>query len=171
MKKFFSPVLIFLLLILPLHLEIKAGELEQDKGIPVIERDELEELISKRKGKPLLLNIWATWCVPCREEFPDLVKLKKLYGEEIDIAAISVDYPDEIEGKIKPFLEEVGYNFPVYVNGFKPEAALIDFLEKEWNGALPATFIYKENGERVAFMQGKKSLLEFEAELKKLGDK
>ena len=39
----------------------------------------------KTNGKPLLVNFWATWCDPCREEFPDLVKIDADYGEKIDL--------------------------------------------------------------------------------------
>ena len=48
-----------------------AGELDA-KG--------LAERIAKEKGRVVLVNFWATWCVPCREEFPDLSKLQRHYG-------------------------------------------------------------------------------------------
>ena len=45
----------------------------------------------KTNGKPLLVNFWATWCDPCREEFPDLVKIDTDYKEKIDFITVSFD--------------------------------------------------------------------------------
>ena len=74
--------------------------------VEVISVEDLKEVIKNRNGKPLLINVWATWCAPCREEFPDLVKIAEVYREKIDVIAISVDFPEEIDSKIIPFLKK-----------------------------------------------------------------
>ena len=61
-----------------------------------ISEENLEQLINNRNDKFLLINVWATWCIPCREEFPNLIKLAKFFDEKLDVIAISVDYEDEI---------------------------------------------------------------------------
>ncbi len=127
----------------------------------------LEKLIKERNGKVLLLNLWATWCIPCREEFPDLVKIKNSFPD-VDIVGISNDYKDEIETKIKPFLKKQNVNFTNYVNGFDNGTDLIDFLNKNWNGALPATFIFDSHGNLKVFAPGKKDFNYFQRELFKL---
>jgi thiol-disulfide isomerase/thioredoxin len=67
------------------------------------------------KGKPIVLNFWATWCGPCRAEIPSLVELQKQYGDEgqdVVILGISVDDPVE---KLKPYASQMKMNYPVLV--------------------------------------------------------
>ena len=136
--------------------------------IDKINLDQLKQITSKRDGKPILINLWATWCAPCREEFPDLVKLAEEYKNKIDVVGISVDYPDEIDSKIIPFTKKLNVNFPIYVNDIQDQERLIDFFDKDWSGAIPATFIYDTNGKNVAKIYGKKDFKYFEEHIKKL---
>jgi len=122
-----------------------------------INSDELRSIISNRGDKFLLVNVWATWCIPCREEFPDLVKLFNKYKSDLDIIAISVDYPEEVEGKVIPFLNEIEVPFPVFVSRFNKDSELIELLSNKWNGALPGTFIYNKEGIQIKFLEGKQS--------------
>lgn len=124
--------------------------------------EQLRNLIEKRDGRILFINVWASWCIPCREEFPDLVRLSEKYKDKnIDMVAISADYPDEIESKIIPFLESQQVNFPVYVQNFDKQEDFINFLNVDWSGALPATFVYNAAGEQKQFLLGKQSYNKF----------
>jgi thiol-disulfide isomerase/thioredoxin len=136
-------------------------------SVTKINLDQLKKVIKERKGRPLLINVWATWCEPCREEFPDLVKLAEKYKGKIDIAGISVDYPDEIDSKILPFAKKQKVTFPIFVNDLKDQEKLIDFFDKDWNGAIPATFIYDTSAKNVAKIYGKKDFKYFEEQIKK----
>ena len=144
------------------------GQSFDSTDITSIDQNELNSLIKNREGKLLLINIWATWCVPCREEFPDLVKLSKLYQNELDLVAISVDFIEDIETKIKPFLKQNKVEFPVYLNGFKNDEQLINYFSKAWNGAIPATFIYNQQGRKAKFLEGKHSFKSFSSLIEKL---
>ncbi len=127
------------------------------------------ELIRQRNGKILFLNVWATWCAPCKEEFPDLVKLANYYQDgEIEIVGLSVDYPDEVQSKILPFLREHHANFKVYVKHFSSDEAFINSLGQEWNGGIPATFIFDTSGRRQAYIFGKKDFNYFKQEIEKI---
>lgn len=131
---------------------------------------DLESILASYKGQVLLVNIWATWCKPCREEFPDLVRLQDFYkGKAVQIIAVSADYPDEIDSKILPFLEKFKINFPVYVQDFPRQEDFINYLNREWNGALPATFIYDKEGRQQVFFIGKKDFESFKKEIEKTG--
>lgn len=131
-----------------------------------IDKENLTRLIHERQGKILFLNLWATWCMPCREEFPDIVKLVNEFRDKnIEFIGISIDYPDEINSKIIPFLKKNKSNFKNYVNGIKGDEALINLLNEKWNGALPATFIYNTGGKQITFLEGKHSLEEFKKAL------
>ena len=126
----------------------------------------IEHLVHLRNGKILFLNVWATWCQPCVEEFPDLVKLYNDYRNAgVDIAAISVDYPDEVDSKILPFLVSQHVQFEVYVANVKKDEDLINELNPSWSGAVPATFIFDANGKQRVFMFGQKTLKAFKSEI------
>jgi thiol-disulfide isomerase/thioredoxin len=143
--------------------EVEAGA-NTSFEVKLLEEEQLTELIESRNGRILFINVWATWCIPCREEFPDLVKLASDYHDaKIDFVSISADYPDEIESKIVPFLENQQVNFPVYVQNFERQEDFINYLNKEWSGALPASFIYNSSGLQKTFLLGKQSYQDFAA--------
>ena len=137
-----------------------------DRVVASIDEPAFEQLITERNGKVLLLNVWATWCLPCKEEFPDLVRLAQdTSGRDVEIVGLSVDFPDEVESRIKPFLQEQHANFKIYVADFKDQDSFINGLNPEWSGALPATFIFDSNGKRKAFMLGKHTYQQFKEAL------
>lgn len=144
------------------------GEIQYE--VKPLDESGLKQLIARRNGKFLLLNVWSTWCVPCREEFPDLVKLAVEYQDNVEFVGLSVDYPDEIESKIMPFMKKnpAPINFEIYVQNFKDEGNLIQFLNKDWSGAIPATFIFDRDGAQKAFLSGVRSYNNFKQELERL---
>ena len=160
---------IYTLLWIGLFIFLSLGSLGAEPiEVKKIGEADLKSIMASYKGKVLLVNIWATWCKPCREEFPDLVRLQDFYkGKAVHIIAISADYPDEVDSKILPFLEKFKINFPVYVQDFPRQEDFINYLNREWNGALPATFIYDKEGRQQAFFIGKKDFESFKKEIEK----
>lgn len=138
--------------------------------VDAADRASLDALIENRDGKLLLINIWATWCIPCREEFPDLVKISDTFSEELEVVALSVDFKDEVEKKVLPFLIEQEVNFKVLINEFKKDENLINYFNKDWTGAIPATFIYDKKGKQIKFIEGKQSYESFSSSLKDITD-
>lgn len=138
----------------------------QEPEVKPLTLEEIKEIVESREGRPLFVNIWATWCLPCKEEFPDIVKLYNSYSGEVDFLSISVDYPDEIESKILPFLKKLNVTFPVAVYSEKDAEKLINFFSKDWNGAVPATFIFNNKSEMNEAVIGKKDYEFFETKLK-----
>lgn len=136
--------------------------LSSSQTIRTIDADGFDSLRTHRNGRTLVLNIWATWCTPCREEFPDLVTLSKdLKSKTVDFAAISVDYPDEIDSKILPFLKPLAVPFPVFVSDFPAADQLINAVDSTWSGAIPATIVYAPDGKQRIFLKGKHSYSQF----------
>jgi len=120
------------------------------------------------KGKPLLVNFWATWCDPCREEFPDLVRLDNAFKGKIDFITISLDETEDIEGPVKRFLANMKAQMPAYVLKTDDEAAVIQTVSKEWAGAMPFTILYDPAGKPVYERQGKVQLDVVRSQIQKL---
>ncbi len=96
------------------------------------------------KGKTILLNLWATWCAPCREEIPILVKLQKKYGAQgLQFVGIAVDQAE----KVRPYAAEMGMNFPILIGGL--DAIELTRTLGNRAGVLPFTVIVARDG-RIA---------------------
>ena len=123
-------------------------------------------------GKPRLVNFWATWCGPCREEFPDLVKIDAEYRGKIDFLTVSLDFIEEIDTAVPTFLSEMNAEMPTYLLTSADENTLISSIAKDWSGALPFTILYNEKGEITYTRQGKVSPETLKEEIEKtLGEK
>jgi thiol-disulfide isomerase/thioredoxin len=109
----------------------------------------------KPKDKPLLINFWATWCVPCREEFPELVEIDKEYKDKIDFITISLDDLAEINRDVPKFLKEMKATMPAYLLKTNDENGVISSVSKDWEGGLPFTILYDEKGGVAHTKQGK----------------
>lgn len=112
----------------------------------------LKKLLARddKPKRPLLVNFWATWCEPCRAEFPDLVKIDGEYRRRgLDFIAVSIDDVAEINTTVPQFLKEMRATMPAYLlNTPEPEAA-IAYVDPQWSGSLPATFLYDTQGKIV----------------------
>lgn len=115
-----------------------------------INTDALKALLSRQKEKPLLVNFWATWCDPCRDEFPDLVKIDTDFRpQSLDFVTVSLDDMTEIKTEVPKFLALMKATMPAYLlDATDPEPA-INAVDPKWQGDLPATFLYNEKGEVV----------------------
>jgi len=109
----------------------------------------------KPNGKLLLINFWATWCAPCREEFPDLVKIGTDYKGKIDLITVSLDELSEIDGEVPKFLAQMKSESPAYLLKTPDEESAIELVSKDWQGALPFTILFNAQGETIYSKQGK----------------
>ncbi|NOT47010.1 MAG: TlpA family protein disulfide reductase [Acidobacteria bacterium] len=126
--------------------------------------------ILEPNGKPLLVNFWATWCDPCREEFPDLVKLDNEFEGKIDFITVSLDDPEEIATTVPKFLASMKAEMPAYLLKTADESAVITAISKDWQGGMPFTVLYGADGKLTYFRQGKVVLEKLRAEINKSFD-
>ena len=104
-------------------------------------------------GKVVVINIWATWCGPCRQEVPDYEKVRKSYvGKAVEFVALTAEDPDEASDNVKKFLSQVSFGFRLgwadrdlarfLMNGRNsiPQTLVIDTngrVVKQWSGYAP----------------------------------
>lgn len=122
----------------------------------------------KPAEKPLLVNFWATWCDPCRDEFPDLVKIDNEYRGKIDFVTVTLDEPSEINRGVPKFLAEMKAEMPTYLLKTPDETVAIAAVAKDWQGGLPFTILYDKSGAIAYFRQGKIRLETVKTEMDKL---
>jgi thiol-disulfide isomerase/thioredoxin len=124
-----------------------------------IKEDELKSLLNTgvARERPLLVNFWATWCVPCREEFPDLVKIREQYAaERLDFVTVSLDDVSDIGKAVPEFLRDAhAARMPAYLLHAADEGTAINFVDATWQGELPATFLYDRQGQLVFKHKGR----------------
>lgn len=101
--------------------------------------------------KAVLVNVWATWCVPCVEEFPYLVRLREEFKDQVEVVFISADFPDQLS-RVETFLQEQKVDWQTYINDGKDEPFILA-IHQDWTGAMPATAVYDKNGRLVTFFE------------------
>jgi thiol-disulfide isomerase/thioredoxin len=108
--------------------------------------DAYEKRIAALKGDPVVVNMWASWCGPCRFEFPTLQKLSARYGRRVAFLGVNSEDSDDAA---KTFLAEAPVPYPSYTD---PGTGLIESLGGR--GGLPDTAFYDRNGKLLYLKQG-----------------
>lgn len=106
-----------------------------------------EQRLDQWRGKVVIVNFWATWCAPCREEMPMFVRLQRDRGAKgLQFVGIAVDQVD----KVRQFAEEIGLNYPVLIGGY----GAMELSKTLGNSlmALPFTVVVDREG-RIAHTQ------------------
>jgi thiol-disulfide isomerase/thioredoxin len=126
------------------------------------------KLVAANRGKVVLVNFWATWCVPCRAEMPALAKLSAaLKPNGLKLITISADEPEDEKAALA-FLAKSGIAEVSYAKRAKNDDKFIGSIDAKWSGALPALILYDKTGKKVKFWVGESDLKAVEAEIKKL---
>lgn len=114
----------------------------------------IAEEVRRPGARVVLVNVWATWCEPCKEEMPDLLRLRRtLAPRGLRLVLVSGDFDTERRQVVR-FLAAEGVDFPSFIKS-GDDAAFIDGLDPRWSGALPATFVYDSVGHLRRFWEGK----------------
>jgi len=127
---------------------ISAVDLEMASG------PDVAKLAHRPGARAVLVNVWATWCEPCREEFPDILRVARQYrGDGLRVVLVSGDFPTE-EPRVRQFLADHGVDFTTYLKSGK-DMEFVNGIDSTWSGTLPATWVYDGKGIRRAFWGGK----------------
>ena len=129
-----------------------AGDEEQLQIAPdftVYDKDGNAVRLSDFRGKPVIVNFWASWCSPCKSEMPDFQELYDAYGQ--DICFLMVNMTDGARETVKSasdFIEQSGYTFPVYYDTAQDAAYTYGVY------SIPTTYFFDEKGRGIAYGQG-----------------
>ena len=106
-------------------------------------------MLSDFRGKPVLLNFWASWCGPCQMEMPDFQKFYESHGDKVNFIIVNhTDGQQETVESASAFIAEQGYTFPVYYD------TDIDAAMKYGVSAVPVSYFLDADGYFVAWAQG-----------------
>lgn len=142
----FASLLIMFVAALPL----RAQDFRLTKATP----EQIREDIENREASVKVVNFWATWCAPCREEFPEIVRFGKDFADQgVDVVFVSMDTPER-EIAVLRFLQKHGAEGMTYLKDGSSREFVSAFSE-EWTGAIPATFVYGPDDKQRALWQGK----------------
>jgi thiol-disulfide isomerase/thioredoxin len=126
-----------------------------------VKPDSIALVVAASGGKATLVNVWASWCDPCREEFPEIVRLAREYrGRGLEVIFISADFAEDLPNA-RRFLAAQGVDWPTYYK-VGNDQRFIAALDQRWSGALPGTFVYDAQGHLRDYWEGKASYAKFE---------
>jgi thiol-disulfide isomerase/thioredoxin len=121
------------------------GVVERVLAAPLADIKGGSQSIGQWRGRVLVINYWATWCAPCREEIPMFVKMQERYGERgLQFIGIAIDQP----AKVAEFAAEFRVNYPLLIAG----ADSLELLRQAGNraGVLPYTLVIDRKGNLVS---------------------
>ena len=107
--------------------------------------DDQPQALEQWRGKVLVVNFWATWCAPCREEIPGFIKFQDQYGARgVQFVGLAIDGKE----RVGPYAREIGINYPVLLGGLQS----MDFARQVGNsrGVMPFTLVLDRKGRVVA---------------------
>lgn len=124
-------------------------ELEPAPDFTVYDAEGNAVRLSDFRGKPVIVNFWASWCGPCKSEMPDFQELYETYGQEIHFVMVNMtDGAQETKESASEFIGKMGYTFPVYYD------TDLDATYTYGVYSIPTTFFFDESGNVIAYGQG-----------------
>ena len=149
-------------------LALATAQTPAPKDPALIDTQGYQKLLEQYKGKPLLVTFWATWCEPCRDEYPMLNELAKQYAPQgLKVVGVSLDQDGDLI-LMRRFLARYKPIFPNYRKKKGEEDAFVQAVLPGWNGSIPASVFYGKDGQQVGHFVGAGDHGTYEAAIKML---
>lgn len=115
----------------------------------------LKDELNRQADSVYIVNFWATWCKPCTEEMPDLLKLEKeLSSEKMMLTLISLDLPSTIDTRLAEFIDNYNIGTRILLLDDPDANKWIPLVDESWSGSIPATLIYAPGKNYRNFHEG-----------------
>jgi thiol-disulfide isomerase/thioredoxin len=135
--------LFFLLISFILIWQPMRSQAENSKNVRVLNFDQLEPYLHRTDDSVYLVNFWATWCLPCRQEMPAIQAVEKKYsGARFKVLLVSLDFPGQLEKSLIPYLESNKIRSEVVLLHDPDQNRWIDLVDRSWSGEIPYSLIY-----------------------------
>ena len=155
-------------LLVAANLALAAAQTPLPRDPELIDTQGYQKLLQQYKGKPLLVTFWATWCEPCRDEYPMLNELARQYAPQgLKVVGVSLDQDGDLI-LMRRFLARYKPVFPNYRKKKGEEDAFVQMVMPGWNGSLPASVFYGKDGQQVGHLVGAGDHDTYEAAIKTL---
>ena len=104
---------------------------------------QLDPYLHRQNDTLYIVNFWASWCVPCREELPAFEKIRGKYaGKKVKVLLVSLDFPNQLESHLLPFIHKNKLKSEIILLDDPNQNQWIDKVDAKWSGAIPFTQIY-----------------------------
>ncbi|MFC0213772.1 redoxin domain-containing protein [Paenibacillus chartarius] len=141
----------------------KEGSVKANYAAPAFELEGLDGgryRVGGQREKPVVVNFWATWCPPCKEEAPDLQKLYEQYKDQIDFYGVNLTQSDKLD-EVRGFVNQYGLKFPILLDKSGGTAELYKFV------FIPTSYLIDRQG-NVREVVNVLTYAEWEKKLKEL---
>ena len=120
------------------------------------------QAVQKEGNTAVLVNFWATWCAPCREEIPISMNLEEKYGGQgFRLVAVSLDEAESIDTVVRPFMTRWFPGFTILYSVEYEMDDMVSVVDNAWNEVLPTSYLYSRDGTLSERLQGKYTAAEF----------
>ena len=150
---------------------ISTDSAKNEKDVAISSTPEMiksvQNSLEPMRGKVVILDIWATWCGPCRVEIPDFIKLQNKYRDQgLEVVGVSIDPVDRRGGgsaAVGPFMKQYGINYTIWmVDNYE---ALAGYPPGQ---GIPTTYVLDRDGKIFKTYVGARPLSVFESDVKQL---
>tara|TARA_B100000524_G_scaffold319202_2_gene199044 strand:- start:568 stop:1041 length:474 start_codon:yes stop_codon:yes gene_type:complete len=116
--------------------------LKKNNSIPIVDFDSFYSILDLSSKKTYVVNFWATWCAPCIKELPYFEYINDKYeSDSVKVILVSLDFPSQIESKLKPYLKSNNIKSSVILLDDSELNTWVPKVSNKWDGAIPATLI------------------------------
>jgi thiol-disulfide isomerase/thioredoxin len=146
-----------------------AGIAAARPSLTAVSSRELDRALRPGRGRPLLVHVWASWCVPCGAEWPRLAAyLRRVGDQRLDVVTLALDEPSQAQAAARVLEESGGVPGRCLIAAAEPAGPVLRSLDAEWDGSLPTTLLFDASGAIRLAQRGVTRLTALEDEVDRL---